>query len=777
MFFYNSNKILNLLTLIVLLMLIARSNLFSQKVGLVLSGGGAKGLAHVGVIKALEENNIPIDYITGTSIGAIVGALYACGITPDEMIEMFKDEKFYNYYNGIIPEKHYYFFKKLDPDISFLSVGVLRKDESLSVSLPTNLIATQPMDFGIMEYFTQYTAAANEDFDSLFVPFRCVASDVYNNKAVVFRKGDLGLAVRASMTFPFYFKPVEIDGTLYFDGGIYNNFPDDIMLKEFAPDFIIGVVVAGQTKKPDPDDLMAQIENLVMGEQREYFIDENKGITIRLNLNDVGLLDFHRVDEISTIGYEACYQVMDSILARIDRRQSVEELYQNREIFRERVPYLMFDQIFIKGVDKPVKEYIKRSIKRPNEKLNLKQFENEYYKLINDFQIKSAAPVAKYNDSTCFFDVNLNVKKSERLNFMFGANLSSSYSNTGFFGASYKVLKNYSLLLKSNVYFGRLYSSINFTGRIDLPLSLPLALQFESSINRMDYFRGVPRLFSLDSRPPYIVNFDNGTRLDAFVPLNKKSIIKLGIAGGMQTWSYFQTNYYLATDTADYTTFTPKTIHFSIIRNNLDYPQFSTNGAENVISIRHIFGTEKNFPGSTTALTDSFEKYHSWISILMKSESYNRISKKFCIGLHFEMQLSNKDFFRNYHSSILSAYSFNPLLHSKTLFLADFYANTYFAAGLKPIYCITEKFSFRTEFYIFAPYEKILKITPYERVFVAHYSEPLTYIHFIGGASFVFHSPLGPLSFCYNFYPGENQKSFFVVNFGYLLFNRKITDY
>ena len=264
MFLHNSNKILKSLLLFVLFLLFGVSNLYSQKVGLVLSGGGAKGLAHIGVIKALEENNIPIDYVTGTSIGAIVGALYACGITPDEMIEMFKEERFYNYYNGIMPEKHYYFFKKLDPDISFLSVGVVRRDKSLSFSLPTNLIATQPMDFGIMEYFTQYTAAANEDFDSLFVPFRCVASDVYNNKPVVFKNGDLGQAVRASMTFPFYFKPVEIDGTLYFDGGIYNNFPDDVMLKEFCPDFMIGVVVAGTTPKTDPDNLISQIENLVL---------------------------------------------------------------------------------------------------------------------------------------------------------------------------------------------------------------------------------------------------------------------------------------------------------------------------------------------------------------------------------------------------------------------------------------------------------------------------------------------------------------------------------
>ena len=123
---------------------------FGQKVGLVLSGGGAKGLAHIGVIKALEENNIPIDYITGTSMGAIIGGLYAAGYSPDEMETLFKSEDFKHWSSGIIPPKYIYFFKQLDENPSFIDLNFDRKEDKMQLALPTNLIPSGQMDFGFI---------------------------------------------------------------------------------------------------------------------------------------------------------------------------------------------------------------------------------------------------------------------------------------------------------------------------------------------------------------------------------------------------------------------------------------------------------------------------------------------------------------------------------------------------------------------------------------------------------------------------------------------------
>jgi len=707
---------------------------FSQTVGLVLSGGGSKGMAHIGVIRALEENNIPIDYVVGTSIGAIIGGLYSIGLTPDQMEQMFREERFLNYYKGQIPDDQYYYFKTTEPDASSFSLGLARLDSNINIVLPTNLVATQPMDFGIMEYFAQYSAAANGDFDSLFVPFRCVGSDVYNNREVIFKKGDLGQSIRASMTFPFYFKPVVIDSVLFFDGGIYNNFPVDVMRNEFHPDIMIGVSVTSYSEKPNPDDLMLQIENMIMGEKKEYEVPPDEGITINIDFTNVSLLDFHRIDEFSQKGYETCMLMMDSIKGRIPRKQDSVMLAERRQDFQTKVPVFDFDKIYIQGIDQKSQDYIINSFKGKSEKLNIRQLESEYYKLISDFQIETATPLARFNDTTGFFDVIFNVKKEKRADVLFGAGLSTGYSNTGFVGFIYKILNRVSTLLNANLYFGRLYSSLHISGRLDFPFSTPLALEVAANVNRFDYFKGNSRLFSLDYRPPYLINYDNNTRVDLFTPLTRMSVIKLGYATGFQTYDYFQVSNFLQNDTADYTSFMLNTFHFSIVRNNHNYIQYTTKGSKNQMSLRYTFGYEENIPGSTTSLTDDYGMDHSWIQFDAVSDSYSRVSKHFTMGVYAELLVSNKPLFRNYTSSILSAPVFSPTPHSKTLFLPNYRANSFAALGLKPIIKFTDRLNLRFEVYAFAPFEKILKRELIDRVYEPYYSERYAYLHFLGMA-------------------------------------------
>ena len=208
--------------------LFATSMLRAQSVGLALSGGGAKGLAHIGVIKALEENDIPIDYVSGTSIGSIVGMLYCIGYSPEEMIEVFKSQEF----------KYKYYIRDYIEDQRMLTVSIKKQDSLLKLILPSHLLNTSQMDLAFMRFTAAPNAKAHQDFNHLFRPFRCVASDVYNKRAKIFRSGDLGQSVRASMTYPFLFQCLEIDNVIYFDGGLYNNFPWNVLREDFHPDII-----------------------------------------------------------------------------------------------------------------------------------------------------------------------------------------------------------------------------------------------------------------------------------------------------------------------------------------------------------------------------------------------------------------------------------------------------------------------------------------------------------------------------------------------------------
>ena len=225
-----------------------------QSVGLVLSGGGAKGIAHIGVIKALEENDIPIDYITGTSMGSIVGGLYAAGYTPEEMLGLILSRPFSYWSTGRIDPRLTFLLtdEKTTPTSMSISLNLRRDTTTTKSAVPQSIISPLPMNFAFMDLFSAYTAQCGGDFDRLMVPFRCVASNVAAKHKKVLSSGSLGDAIRASMSFPAVFQPTEIDGSLLYDGGIYDNFPVDVMRQTFAPSIMIGVDVSTAETGPRP---------------------------------------------------------------------------------------------------------------------------------------------------------------------------------------------------------------------------------------------------------------------------------------------------------------------------------------------------------------------------------------------------------------------------------------------------------------------------------------------------------------------------------------------
>ena len=137
--------------LLTLYIIFAVVQLNAQSVGLVLSGGGAKGMAHIGLIRVLEENNIPIDYIAGTSVGAIVGGLYAAGYSTDEMEELFKSDDFYFWSTGKIQHEYQYYFKRPEPEPAWLQLRLAKKEDKIKVLPPTNIIPEEQMDFAFMQ--------------------------------------------------------------------------------------------------------------------------------------------------------------------------------------------------------------------------------------------------------------------------------------------------------------------------------------------------------------------------------------------------------------------------------------------------------------------------------------------------------------------------------------------------------------------------------------------------------------------------------------------------
>ena len=277
-------------------------------VGLVLSGGGASGIAHVCVLKALEERGIPIDYITGSSSGALVGSLYACGYSPEEIEVFVLSEKFQNMSKGIVDAKHHFLYRQEDANASTFNFSI-SQDSILRKSIPLSIITPILLDFEMLNYLGITSAAKKNDFNNLFVPFRCVGSDIINKKSVVFRSGNLNEVVRASITYPLYINPIKIDGKIFFDGGLYNNFPIDIMYKEFNPDFIIGSNLSNNAPVPNENDFLGLI-NTMMTFSTNYDLPCDNGIIITPK-TAVETFDFNNIKQAIDDGYNSALLYLD----------------------------------------------------------------------------------------------------------------------------------------------------------------------------------------------------------------------------------------------------------------------------------------------------------------------------------------------------------------------------------------------------------------------------------------------------------------------------------
>jgi len=742
----------------------------AQKVGLVLSGGGAKGMAHIGVIRVLEENNIPIDYIAGTSIGAIIGGLYAAGYSTDEMEELFKSDDFYFWSTGKIQKDYRYYFKMPEEDPSWIDIRVEKKNEKVKFLPPTNLIPEEQMDYAFMELLASTNAACKYNFDSLMVPFFCVATDVNKSEPAILRTGDLGASIRASMTVPLYFKPIKINGALMFDGGIVNNFPTDIMEEAFNPDIIIGHKVAKDKKEAEADDIKGQISNLVM-RPTNYEIGEKEGIVLETLFENIGLLDFNKIDLAVETGMKTTYQSIDSIKNLVKRRVAKETVQEKRKQFNAKKPELYFQNIQVEGVKDPMqRKYIIRSIKGKYDVISLSSFKQEYFKLIADEHIKSIIPITRYNKETGYYDLHLKVEPQKKLEVNIGGNISTKPINQGFASVNYRTYKSRAYSLTSNIYFGRFYSSFKLGARIDYPTNLPFYIEGYTTFNRWDFFASSSELFFEDVRPPYIIQNENNTRFETGIPMRLHSKLYGGIAFSNSVDQYYQTDVVNKGDEPDKTTFNAFSAVLGVENNSLNYKQFADEGAFRRLSVKYITGNESIAPGSTSPDdTPSTNTNHNYFLVEAHTTRFFNFGSKFALGLKGEAVFSNKDFFSNYTSTELSAPGFYPTPHSKSLFIENFHSNNYLAGGLNTVFRVIPNLNLRLEGYAFVPINEALPETN-------DYSPPVNFIenyYLQGLAALVYQTGVGPLSLSLNYYEKEDTQLYFLLSFGYIMFNKR----
>lgn len=737
------------------------------KVGLILSGGGSKGLAHVGVIKALEENNIPIDYIGGTSMGAIIGGLYAAGYSPQEIEAIVTSPDFQTWAYGRTEPNQLYFFKKNNPNASWLAIDI-KYDSTLSPAIPSNFVNTHQMDFAFMKLFAQPIAVSNYNFDNLFVPFRCVGSDIYRDIPHVFKSGDIATTLRASMTVPFYFKPVVIDGEVYFDGGIYNNFPSDVIANDFKPDYFIGSKVASNSMYPKVDNVLEQIENLVTS-QTNFELPDSNGILIEPPVFHLGLMDFDKVQELIDSGYHATLSMMDSIKKIIPVRSDSILLNKKRQDFKNKFHHLRFKNVFIEGLNRYQAYFIIKSFKTKEEYMTIEKVREVFFKLIQDDRIKAVYPRAKYNPYSGFFDLYLTIELDKKFEAQMGGNVASLSINQAFASIDFKHLSKRAYTFSANTYFGRFYSSGSLFGRVDFPGRVPFYVDGNITYNRWDFFKSSSELFFEDVRPSYLIQHESNATFSIGFPMHKHGKVYAGGSIGNIIDEYYQKTHVFKTDTADFSYFNFNSYHAVFELDNTNYLLYPNSGTRIFLGYQYIINNERHVPGSTSQLDNEYRQNHHWFQIKYKMMNFKPIIGKFVLGFDLEMYYANKLFYHNYTSTMLCSSQYSPTPHSKTMFLPNYRANAYIGTGIIPIFKISRRFEWRNNIHVFLPYQKILS----DDLNMAYYGKAFSDFHFVASTALIYQSPIGPGSISFSYYDKENTHFYFLFHFGYILFNKK----
>jgi NTE family protein len=345
------------------------------KVGLVLSGGGAKGAAHLGVLKYLEETGIPIDYIAGTSMGSVVGGMYALGYSTDEILEVLGNADWNRLISNEVDRRKISFTRKLENEtlVFTLPFSLTKKNEDLQSrsfknSLPKGFVTGD----NIINLFNSLAVgyADSLSFGQLPIPFICMATDMLSGEAAVLDKGEFTKALRASMAIPVLFDPVKMNQTLYADGGLSCNFPAE-QCKAMGADYIIGVSMSPGLED-NPDNLSSVLQQIK--QLKEIITDkdfdryhEQCDIFISPDLKGVGMLSFNAesVARVTQSGYEAAAAQAEKFeeLKRViflQSTDSVSKVSRQKKAVNIIKTKVRLSEIEFVGVDRKLDKWLRR---------------------------------------------------------------------------------------------------------------------------------------------------------------------------------------------------------------------------------------------------------------------------------------------------------------------------------------------------------------------------------------------------------------------------------
>jgi NTE family protein len=742
----------------------------AQKVGLVLSGGAAKGLSHVGVLKALEENEIPIDYIVGTSMGGIIGGCYAAGMSPDQIENIVLSEEFLRWVNGLPETGYNYYYHTGEVNPHFIKVN-LSLDSILNFQLNTTIASDVSLNFVLAEKMAQASAISHNNFDSLFVPFRVVAADIFTQNQVVLSKGFLSDALRATQTVPFFYNPIRVGGKYLFDGGVYNNFPVDVAEDVFKPDVIIGSNVSTKIYNDYPYDID---EKLIANSLIFLLLDKSDparvpkhGVYIQPNLQGYSSFDFVKAKSMVDSGYVQTLRQIDEIKSKIKNRISCDDVTAKRNHFNNQNHPLEFTDMVFKGFTSKQQKYLHKIFHyNPNNKkpLYFDRIKKGYFRLVSEEYFNNVYPNILFDSTQNRFKFQLTQRPQKNFQVDFGGVIATRDISNIFLGLNFYSFRKQLLHVYSGFHTGNFYRSANIKTRFDFPFQTYIEPVF--TFNSWDYLNG-DDLLAESSTPTVLRRVNRSYGVHVGWPLGNFFKNSVGIEGINNIDHYGNRAVFVSSDTLDNLRLTGFKTELSFSANTLNRKQYASAGKSYNI-VGQFFHVKEQFdPGNTSFETQSQNKTHQWFRVRATAEQYFNAGW-FRPGYYAEAVFSNQPFFSNYKATIINAPAFFPLQDSRTLLLENFRAFNYVAAGLRNVFSIRNRLDFRLEGYIFKPIEYLREGNNQEPFAVSDFKT----FYFAGTAGLVMHSPIGPISLSVNYYDDKENQLGVLLHVGFLLFNK-----
>ncbi len=381
------------------------------KVGLVLSGGGAKGLAHIGALKIIDSLGIRVDYVAGTSMGSVVGSLYASGYSGKQIDSIFKKVDFDDIISDNLPREAKTFYERDNTE----KYAITLPFEKFKIKLPSGLSSGQN-NYNLLARLTLHVCDI-DDFSKLPIPFFCVATNIETGEAFILDKGNLAQAITASSAFPSLFKPVVINNQILIDGGVVNNYPID-ELKAKGMDIIIGVDVqdnlASRKDLTSAPDILFQINNFRT--TNEMKIKSKKtDVYIKPNIDDFSVVSFSQGEAIIKNGAAAARHHISALNRIVAKQRTKRHYFKIRQV----PDSLKINKIFIEGNNNYTRSYILGKLKiKSNEKISYKHFTSGVNNIVATHSFDNFTYKLSPNNTQEGFDLHIKVIESNTTAFI-----------------------------------------------------------------------------------------------------------------------------------------------------------------------------------------------------------------------------------------------------------------------------------------------------------------------------------------------------------------------